>query len=498
MALAGIDPRTPVLVGGGQVNDREDAGAEPVELMARAARRAAEEPGVPGLLTAIDSVYVVGLLSWRYRDAGALLAERLGARPRRTGHTGNGGSNPQTLVNMAAENIAAGVSDVVLVTGAESWRTRMKARAQGTRPSWTRQDESTPAADLLIPDVAMAFDGLTRAGLDRPAYVYPLFEQAIRAAAGRSHAEQTRIAGELWSRFSEVAAASPHAWTRRSYTAEEIITPTADNRQVTSSYTKLMNSNNNVNQGAAVLVTSAEAAQRLGVPRDNWVFLHAGTEAQDTDDLGERQDLHRSPAIREAGRELFRLTGTEADTIDHIDLYSCFPSAVQVAATELGLPLDDPARPLTVTGGLTFAGGPWNNYSTHAIAALATRLRQNPGSRGLLTANSGYLTKHALGLYSTEPPSAGFRRVNVQATVDALPRRRSLAEHTGPAQIDSWTVVYDRSGNPETGMVALLTPDGARAFAKTTAEDALRRLTEEDCHAHKVTAQADATFTFED
>ncbi|MGI5200249.1 acetyl-CoA acetyltransferase [Spirillospora sp. CA-108201] len=497
MAHAGIDPRTPVLIGGGQISDRE-AGVEPVELMVRATLRAAGEAGGRNVLAAIDSVHVVGLLSWRYRNAGALLAERLGASPRRTGSTGSGGSNPQTLMNAAAESITAGASDVVLVTGAESWRTRMKMRAQGERPDWTRQEDSVPESELLIPDVPMDSESTSRAGLDRPAYVYPLFEQAIRAAAGRSHDEQMRISGGLWSRFSEVAATNPHAWNRRSYTADEITTPSADNRQVTWPYTKLMNSNNNVDQGAAVLMTSVEAAERLGVPQGNWVFLHAGTEARDTDDLGERQDLHRSPAIRAAGGELFRLTGTEADAVDHIDLYSCFPSAVQIAASELGLPLEDTTRMLTVTGGLTFAGGPWNNYSTHAIASLATQLRRDPGSHGLLTANSGYLTKHALGLYSTEPPTAGFRRVNVQAAVDAMPRRRSLAKYVGPARVDSWTAVYDRSGSPETGLVALLTTDGARVFARTTAKDALRRLVQEDCHGRKVFVDADATFKFDD
>jgi acetyl-CoA C-acetyltransferase len=492
-----LDPSTPVLVGGGQVNNR-DGGIEPVDLMVQAARLAAEEAGAPALLAAVDMVNVVGLLSWRYRDPGALVGERIGATPRSTGYTGSGGSNPQTLVNRAAEDIAAGRADVVLVAGAESWRTRMKLRAQGLKPDWTRQDESVPESEIVIPDVPMTFEGVRRAGLDRPAYVYPLFEQAIRVANRRSHAEQLQVAGGLWARFSEVAATNTHAWTRRAHSVDEIITPSDANRQITLPYTKLMNSNNSVEQGAAVIVTSVETAERLGVPRVNWVFLQAGTEAADTGDIGERQHLHRSPAIREAGRELFSLAGTEAGAVDHLDLYSCFPSAVQIAAAELGLPVDDPTRPLTVTGGLTFAGGPWNNYSTHAIASMATRLRHDPGTLGVVTANSGYLTKHALGLYSTEPPSAGFRRVNVQRVVDSLPRRQSLAQYDGPAQVDSWTVVYDRGGRPDTGLVAVLTADDARAFARTKTPDDLRRLVSEDCYGSKVSVDAEGRLTFAD
>lgn len=486
-----------MLVGGGQVNSRS-GGVEPVDLMVQAARLAAEEAGSEALLAAVDAVHVVGLLSWRYRDPGALVGERLGASPRHTGYTGSGGSNPQTLVNRAAEEIAAGRVDVVIVTGAESWRTRMKLRAQGLKPDWTRQDESVPEAEVLIPDVPMSFEGVARVGLDRPAYVYPLFEQSIRSAAGRTHHEQLKVAGELWSRFSEVAATNPHAWTQRAYSAEDITTPSDDNRQITWPYTKLMNSNNSVEQGAAVIVTSVGTAERLGVPRESWVFLYAGTEAADTSDIGQRQDLHRSPAIREAGRELFRLAGTEVGAIDHVDLYSCFPSAVQIAAAELGLPLADPDRPLTVTGGLTFAGGPWNNYSTHAIASMTTRLRREPGSLGLLTANSGYLTKHSLGLYSTEPPREAFRRVDVQPAVDALPRRQSLADYSGPGHVDSWTLVFDRDGSPEIGLVAVLTADGARGFARTTAPDDVRRLVTEDCQGSKVSVDKEGALAFDD
>ena len=169
-------------------------------------------------------------------------------------------------------------------------------------------------------------------------------------------------------------------------------------------YTKLMNSNNMVDQGAALILTSVEQATRLQIPAERWVYPHAGTDAHDTSAIAERDELHRSPAIRIAGARALELAGLGIDDIDYVDLYSCFPSAVQVAAAELGLRLDDPARPLTVTGGLTFAGGPWSNYVMHSIATMAELLVANPGRRGLITANGGYLTKHSFGVYGTEPP----------------------------------------------------------------------------------------------
>lgn len=490
-----IDPRTPVLVGGGQLNQRDGA-LEPVDMIVAAARLAAREAGSERLLEKVDSVRVIGMLSWRYRDPGALVGERVGASVRHTGYTGNGGSNPQALVNAACKDITAGRCDVVLIGGAEVWRTRMALRADGRRPEWTVQDETVPKAELLIPDVPMLHESESRIGLDRPAYVYPLFEQALCVAANRTVQEHRARIGELWSRFSQIAAGNPHAWSRRAYAPEEITTPSPANRWISWPYTKLMNSNNMVEQAAAILLCSAEVATSLGIGRDKWVFPHAGTEAHDTYAIAERGELHRSPAIRFAGQQVLELAGVGLDDISLVDIYSCFPSAVQVAAHELGLPLDDPGRPLTITGGLTFAGGPWNNYSTHAIATLATKLRESPGGLGLVTANSGYLTKHALGVYGTEPPSSGFRREDVQAQVDAEPTVRALTSYEGEAAVESWTVVHDRDGEPERAFAALRTPGGDRTLATTTDPDETRRMTKQDVHGDKVLVAADGGFRF--
>ncbi len=490
-----LDPRTPILVGGGQLNEREGA-REPVELIADAAARAAAEAGSNRLLELVDSVRIVGLLSWRYRDPGALVGAWIGATPRHTGYTGSGGSTPQVLVNQAAEDIAAGRNDVVLIGGAEAWRTRMALRARGARPHWTVQDESVPAAPILVPEVPMRSETEKRAGLDRPAYIYPIFEQALRISAGRAMDKHREAVGALWARFSEVAATNPHAWTQRAYTGAEIVTPSEGNRWIASPYTKLMNSNNMVEQGAALLMCSVEVARRLGIPRENWVFPQAGTEAHDTYDIAERGALDRSPAIRHAGAHALELAVIGLDDLAHIDVYSCFPSAVQVAAHELRLPTDDLDRPLTITGGLTFAGGPWNNYSTHAIATMATRLRQSPGSYGLITANGGYLTKHAFGVYRTEPPRDGFRRVDVQDRVDREPTVRAHPAHAGRAVTEAWTVVYDRSGDPESGFLAARTPDGGRTLASTREPGALEHLVVAEAADEPVDISAEGEFRF--
>lgn len=470
-----LDPRTPILVGGGQLNNR-DGGVEPVDLIVDAARAAAAEAGTERILSRIDSIRLVRMLSWKYPNPGLLVGERLGALVTHTAYTGDGGNCPQTLVSAAALDIAQGRSDVVLVGGAEAWRTRMKLRANGERPSWTVQDANTPAPELAVKDVPMVFDAHKRIGLDRPAYVYPLFEQALRANACRDLASHRDAVGELWSRFADVAVGNPYAWTRKPHTAADITTPRPDNRWISWPYTKLMNSNNMVEQAAAVLVCSVGVATELGIPRDNWVFIHSATDAQDTHDITERERLDGSAAIRIAGARALELAGLGVDDVEHLDIYSCFPSAVQVAARELGLPIDDPARPLTVTGGLTFAGGPWNNYSSHAIATMATTLRANPGTRGLVTANGGYLTKHAMGIYGTEPPATPYRHEDVQASVDKTPTVVVRADYGGEATVESYTVVHDRAGDPERGFLAVRTPDGGRALVGTDVAEHLEAL----------------------
>ncbi|ADT99302.1 acetyl-CoA acetyltransferase [Mycolicibacterium gilvum] len=485
-----IDPRTPVLIGYGQVNQRtEDPSVEPVDLMAAAAREAAD----PRVLEAVDAVRVVNLLSWRYRDPGLLLAQRIGAAKAATRYTGIGGNVPQTLVNLACLDIQQGRNDVVLIAGAETWRSRTRTRAAGNKMHGTRQDESVPMAPGSDENMPMAGPGDLKIGLDRPAYVYPMFETAVRIAAGETPDEHRRRIGELWAQFSAVAAGNPHAWSQEARTAEEIYEPSPKNRMVSWPYTKLMNSNNMVDQGAVLILTSVEKAQYLQIPSERWVFPYAGADAHDTYAIGERAEFHASPAIRIAGTRALELAGAGVDDMDLIDVYSCFPSAVQVAARELGLPVGDPDRPLTVTGGLTFAGGPWNNYVTHSIATMAEQLIARPGTRGLITANGGYLTKHSFGVYGTEPPTHEFRWEEVQSEVDAEPTRTALVDWSGVGTVETWTTPVDRDGNPEKAFLAVRTPEDARVLAVITDPAGAETTVRDDIAGAQVRVEEDGT-----
>lgn len=459
-----LDPRTPVIVGAGQLTRRPDdleTAAEPVDMMAEALRRAEADSGGRGLLQRAGSIRVVDLLSWRYAEVGRLLGERLGAGPRETVLTTTGGNSPQMLVNDTSLAVQRGDIDVALIVGAEAVYTRRRAREAGVRLAWTPLGEPVP--QRVLGDARQGSNDVEMArALTLPTQIYPVFESAVRAAAGESVAEHQAAISALWSRFSEVASRNPYAWTPSALTAEQVGTVTPANRMVGFPYTKVMNANIDTDQAAGLVLCSAEAARSAGVPEDRWVFPQSGADAHDHWWVSSRADLHSSPAVRLAGRAALSLAGTTADDLAHVDLYSCFPSAVQMGAGAIGLGLD---RDLTVTGGLSFAGGPGSNYTSHAIAAMVDRLRGDPGSMGLVTALGWYATKHAVGVYSTTPPPNGFRWRSPQDEVDALPARDFVGDHNGQVTVEAYTVMHQRDGQPSLGIVAGLLDDGRRTWA---------------------------------
>ena len=471
-----LDPRTPVLVGVSQIEQRVDdplAGDEPLEMMFTAAQRAGEDAGSRELLARADAVCVMRG-RWHYANPARAVAERIGAPRAQTALAPFGGHMVQSVLNRFAREISNGDREVVLLTGAEHGRSLSRARKQQIRLHYT---EAPGEPDLEVgPQLDMLHEAEIARGIVQPTIMYPIFENALRYARGES-IEQHRIRiSKLWERFNAVAVGNSHAWIREPRSALEIRTPSASNRMIGFPYTKLMNSNDSVDQAAALLICSVEAARRAGVPRERWVFPCAGSDAHDHPKASNRDDLHSSPAIRIAGSRALELAGTSARAIDYVDLYSCFPSAVQVAAAALELAEE---RPLTVTGGMTFGGGPLNNYGMHGIARMTEVLRADPGKRGLCTGNGGFLSKHSFGVYSTEAPEAGFRHQNCQAEVDALPRREAVTDHDGRATLESYSVRFGSEG-PERGHAAFLLDDGRRTWANTDDPDLAAAMTREE------------------
>ena len=496
-----LDPRTPVLVGAGQVTDREGALPSPVALMVAAVRAAVEDAAVGGaaLLARVQSVGVVDLFSWPVPDPAAGLAAELGLQPRETVISARGGNGPIALLGDAAGRIAAGELDVALLAGGEAGTAFVAALREGRESPWGTQPEGTVPSRTVGADREPGDPAETDAGLIAPIFWYPLFEHALRGAAGRDRAAHQEHLGKLWVRFADVARENVHAWTRDAPTsADELAQPGPGNRRVSDPYTKAMNANITVDQGAALLVCSAAAAEAAGIARDRWVFVEASAGAHDHWLCGERDRFDRSPAIAACGKALLGHAGTSIDDVALLDFYSCFPSAVQVAGAELGVDLMDPARAPTVTGGLAFAGGPANNYVMHSLATLVDRIREQPEARGLATAVGWYLTKHGAALLSGRPGARPFTHHDVQPEVDRGLRRRIVpAAEAVRGEIEAHTAIYDRDGTATMGIVALRLADGRRAFGRTHDADTITELQAAEPLGRAAATDGAATFALD-
>ncbi len=471
------DDRTPVLIGAGQLTQRDvdpAAAKEPLAMMVEVAQRAAQDAGADTrLLQRLDTVAVVNILSWHYANAPGLLAERLGAHPAREIYTRVGGNTPQFLINELAAQIASGRVRLALIAGAETVRTLLRARRAGVELHWTSGGTGSPI--VLGESTHGTTDHEVNHGLQLPATIYPLFENALRAHYGLSLAAHRERLGALCSRFSAVAARNPYAWFQRERSAQAIATVTPENRFIGFPYPKYMNAIMEVDQAAAVLMTSVAGARTLGVDPSRWVYLWGAADANDLWFVSDRVNYFSSPAIRLAGQKALAMAGVGIDRIDYVDLYSCFPSAVQIGRDMLGIAADDP-RPLTVTGGLPYHGGPGNNYTTHAVATMLEKLRAAPGATGLVTGLGWYVTKHSVGVYSAAPPDRPWAREDpavYQADLDRMPHPTLATAPQGHGQIETYTVLHDRDGTPVSGIVIGRLTDGRRFLANTPEDRAI-------------------------
>ena len=304
-----------------------------------------------------------------------------------------------------------------------------------------------------------------------PVDIYPLYENAGRAAYGQTLAEAQAESGQIWSLFSQVAAENPGAWIRKPATPEEIVQPSADNRPIAFPYNKLMVANSSVNQGAGFIVTSLAEARARGVPQDRLVYVGRGAAAHESGDFLKRDRYDRIPAMDVSLLRALELNGLGADDLDFVELYSCFPCVPKMARRVVGWPVEKPA---TVFGGLTFGGGPIGNYMSHAVVSLVLKLRKG-GRKGLLFANGGLATHNHTIVLSREPVAAGVLPHGFDFQEDANARRGPLPPHvedyTGPGEIETYTVLYERNGQPKFGVIVGRNPEGARFLAKVPASD---------------------------
>ena len=469
MNAGSIPPRTPVLVGVGVATRREEDPAralEPIDLMLEAVRAAGADCGASALLTEVGSI-AVPRGRWRYRNPAGEIARGLGAVDATT-IVSSVGVLQQTLIADACEAIADGKMESALGAGADAGYRILRARLAGVRADERDQDDDPDVR--LEPKAELRHRAEVAAGLKMPVGLYAMLESARRAAGGWSvDSHRDRLAAR-YARFAQVASANPDGWIRTPLDAAAIRDDSPRNPMQAFPYTRAHCSTWNVDQAAALLLCSAERAAALGVDRSRWVFPVASAESNHMVPLSARADLVRSPGVDATARAVIEAGGIAATDIDLIELYSCFPVAVDAFADALGLP---PDRDLTITGSMAFAGGPYNNYVLQATARAAQLLRAGAGRTALLSCVSGILTKQAFALWSADPSANGFVRRDVTAEVAAVAAELPVVEnYTGGGRIAGCTVLHARGEQPRA--VALIdTDDGARALAVSDANETI-------------------------
>lgn len=479
-----IADNTPVLVGAGQFTERLDdagyKGLSAVDIAAEAARAALTDSGSDELANRIDLIATTRTFEdsaphlafpfGRSNNFPRSICARLAIDPHHAIWEQAGGNTPQQLVSEACERIASGEFSAALVCGAEAISTARHFIRNKQSVDWSEQ------VDGQVEDRGLNADPMASAmelghGLVSAPLFYGVIENARRARLGMDRSSYALEMGRLFAPLTRIAAANPYsAAPGREFDATELATVTSENRMIADPYPRLLVSRDQVNQGAAVIVTSVGLARSLGIPESAWVYLHGHAYASEQN-LLEREDIGAAPSAIQVARAALEMAAIDTDAIDFFDHYSCFPVAVSNVLDGLGIALDDP-RPMSLTGGLCYFGGPGNNYSMHAIAEVVAAARAAPGKRGYVGANGGFLSKYAAGIYSTEPRAfAAFDKRNLQNGSEPADAIEIDSAPSGTARIETYTLSFDRDNSPTQAVAIGRLDDSGKRFIAVNAKD---------------------------
>ena len=468
-----MDPSTPVLVGIGVATQRDDDPAralEPLDLMLAAVRNAGAD-ALPASAPLLAGVGRIGVPKgrWRYQNPGGEIARAIGA-DRAVSLLASVGVLQQTLIGDACRAIADGETDTTLVVGGDAGYRILRSSIAGARAEERQQDDVPQVS--LSPKDELRHPAELRAGMKMPVGLYAIMESAYRAQNGWSVDSHRDRLAHMYSRFSEIAADNPGAWNRKRVDPAAIRNASERNPMQAFPYTKLHCSTWNVDQAGALLFCSVKRADELGIANDKRIYPLASTESNHMVQVSSRANLAACPGAGIAGRAALEAAELAIADVDLVDLYTCFPVAVETYAAELGLPW---TRDFTVTGSMAFAGGPYNNYVLQATCRVGQLLREKRGRTGLVSSVSGVLTKQAFGLWSREPGRNGFALRDMSGDVARAIGTVPIVEAAaGRGTIAGYTVLYER-GKPPCG-VAVVDVDGGRAVVQTVDPALLARM----------------------
>lgn len=483
--MSEIKDNTPIIIGVGQINeavpDDLAKASSHADLAAKAAVFALEDAKNASIAKSIDVIAGVKTFSdsspqhqaktGRTNNFPRSIARRIGANPKTAIYDSVGGDSPQKLVAEFAEKLAAGQCDLVLLAGGEAIANMKAAKKQKFQLDWSEQIEGQledrgRTGKKLITSVEISHQVVM------PMQFYALMENARRASLEQDSATYAQEMGRNFSDLSKVAAKNPYAVDQTEYNAATLITPSKQNPLIIAPYTKQLIAKDRVNQGAAVVMTTVGKAKELGIAESKWVYLHAYVNTTDRV-LLERSSLGKSDGMEQSLVGALSNAGKTSTDIQHLDIYSCFPIVVSEAKRILNIE-DDDKRPLTQTGGLPFFGGPGNNYSMHGIASLVENLRKDSGSFGMVYANGGWMSKHATGIYSTQPVLGEWQANDstpFQAKVEEKLIIKINRKPEGEAILESYTAHYFKGFPVKVIIIGRLKDTNERFYATTPMAD---------------------------
>jgi acetyl-CoA C-acetyltransferase len=348
------------------------------ELFAEAAREAVLDAGIePKAVQALYYGNVTGGESERQLHMGPLAASLLGLPTIPTTRFENACATSHAAFRHAVMEVGAGVSDVVLVGGAERI---LHVPTEHATEYFAYCSDATfeQPTGLTFPGV---FALIARAHMEK----YGTTEEQMAHVAVKNHRHGVH---------------NPKAQFRKEITTETVL-----KSAYVADPLKLFDCCPFTDGGAAVILASEEVARRHRLP----VWVLASEAATDTMWLHDKRDLSRVTATERAAASAYRRAGRGPQDVDVVELHDCFTIAEIVATEGLGLfepGMGGPAAekgwtsiggkiPVNPSGGLKSKGHPIGATGAAQIAEIVTQLRGDAGPRQVAGARTG-LT-HTLG-----------------------------------------------------------------------------------------------------
>jgi acetyl-CoA C-acetyltransferase len=329
--------------------------------------------------------------------------------------------------------------------------------------------------DLYVPEEIEAL-GMMAVGY------YAIMESALRYKNKRTIKEHETYLGDMYARFSQIAAKNPHAWNQKVFTSDEIQHPSIKNQRIAYPYNKLHNSSWNVNQASALIITSEEVADKLNIPNSQRVYPLISSETNHMIGVIQRPAITDPAGLQLAANFLLEKAAENNITPSLYELYSCFPLAVQLFSESLQVPENVEK---TITGGMPFAGGPLNNYMLHATAQMLMKIREQTTEVGLITGVSGMMTKQALAIWAKDP-LMNFISKDVSKDAAALEVPVPMSDLIkGEAMVIGCTTMYEKL-NPIKAVFYAEDSQGHRLVLTSNEEKIIKQVEEKECVGKKI------------